>query len=130
MSEYYTFAGASFLALLPNSGETPAWQPKLDATDRPLIGTDRFERSVRSRTWSLDLTIWIEPSTTALDDFLALQTAYALATVGSLTIPCDPEPDPLPDPVTAMLTAFDLTPLRGGIDGYQGKAIFSLPGGI
>lgn len=130
MSEYYTFAGASFLALLSDSGTTPAWQPKLDATDRPLIGTDRFERSIRSRTWSLDLTIWIEPSTTALTAFLSLRTAYALATVGSLTIPCDPEPDPPPDSVTVILTTFDVTPMRGGIDGYRGKAIFSLPGGI
>ncbi len=126
MSEYFTFVGASFVAVLPDGGATPVWQPKIDATDRPLIGTDRFERSVRSRTWSIEIDLWIEPSDDAADAFLALQTAYATAFIGYLVGPGDPAPDPL----TVMLTSFDVVPQRGGIDGYRGKAIFSLPGGI
>ena len=81
---------------------------------------------MRSRTWSIEIDLWIEPSDDAADAFLALQTAYATAFIGYLVGPGDPAPDPL----TVMLTSFDVWPQRGGIDGYRGNAIFSLPGGI
>ncbi|NTU86241.1 MAG: hypothetical protein HGA45_44095, partial [Chloroflexales bacterium] len=118
MSEYFTFAGASFVAVL-SSNDTPHWYPKLEATDRPLIGTDRFERSIRSRQWLLELDLWVEPDDTAPASFLALQTAYAMGTVAGLVLPGDPAPDP----VDALLVTFDVTPVRNGIDGYRGKAI-------
>ncbi len=126
MSDSFTFAGASFVAVLASSGETPHWAPTVEATDRPLIGTDRFERAIRSRQWLMDIDLWVEPDATAAASFLALQTAYAQGTVGSLVFPGSPAPTA----VSAILTAFDVVPQRGGIDGYRGKAVFGRPGGM
>ena len=126
MRESFTFAGASFVAVVPSSAETPHWVPTVEATDRPLIGTDRFERSIRSRQWTLDLDLWIEPDTTAAAGFLALQTAYAQGTVSGLVLPGDPAPAA----VQVVLCAFAVTPQRGGLDGYRGTASFGRPGGM
>lgn len=125
MSEYFTFAGVPFLAVLPNNDETPHWKPRLEFTDRPLMGTDRFERSIRSRMWLLELDLWVEPSDTAQTSFASLQSAYTLGTVGDLVFPGAPAPDP----VSALLVSFDVSPQRGGIDGYRGKVVFGQPGG-
>jgi hypothetical protein len=125
MSEYFSFVGAAFVAVIPSSGDTPYWHPKVEATDRPIIGTDRFERSIRSRVWSMELDLWIEPSDVARTAFLSLQAAYALGTVGGLVLPGDPAPEP----EDAVLVAFDVAPQRGGIDGYRGKAVFARPAG-
>lgn len=120
MSEYYSFAGVEFVAVVPSGGATPYWAPKVEATDRPLIGTDRFERSIRSRVWTYEVELWIEPADTARTGFLALQAAYALGTVGQLVEPGDTPPEP----ADVVLMAFDVAPQRGGLDGYRGKAVF------
>jgi len=125
MSEYFSFVGAAFVAVLPANGDTPFWAVQVDATDRPLNGTDRFERSIRTRAWTLELDLWVEPSDTAKADFVALQLAYALGTVAALILPGDPPADP----ETAILLTFEVRPQRGGIDGYRGKATFGRPGG-
>ena len=126
MSEYFTFAGASFVAVLGTNGDTPHWKPKVEATDRPLIGTDRFDHSIRSRVWAMEIDLWVEPDAAAVASFAALQAAYAQGTVGSLVLPGDPAPAG----VSAILVAFDVAPQRGGIDGYRGKAVFGRPGGM
>jgi hypothetical protein len=125
MSEYYSFIGVEFVAVVPSSGETPFWVPKLETTDRPLIGTDRFERSIRSSTWLLDLDLWIEPSASAGADFHTLQSAYANGIVGQLQPVGESH-----EPIEVVLTAFDVAPQRGGIDGYRGKATFGSTAGV
>jgi len=125
MSEYFSFVGAAFVAVLPASGDTPRWSVQVDATTRPLNGTDRFERSIRARAWTMELDLWVEPSDTAATDFAALELAYALGTVSALTLPGEP---PAP-PLAALILTFEVRPQRGGIDGYRGKATFGLPGG-
>ncbi|RRR75281.1 MAG: hypothetical protein EI684_05100 [Candidatus Viridilinea halotolerans] len=124
--ETFTFLDVAFVAVLPASGESPAWQPKLEVTDRALNGTDRMERSIRSRTWMLELELWIEPRATAAAEFATLLAAYAQATVGDLTFPGETPAAP----VAAMLTACEVRPQRGGVDGYRGKATFTAPGGL
>lgn len=125
MSEYYSFLGVDFVAVVSSNGETPFWVPKLEATDRPLIGTNRFERSIRSCTWLLELELWIEPSDTAGADFRTLQTAYAGGILGQLQPVGESH-----EPIEAVLTSFDVAPQRGGLDGYRGKATFGSTAGV
>ncbi|MBX0328262.1 hypothetical protein K2Z83_11300 [Oscillochloris sp. ZM17-4] len=125
MSDNYTFNDIPFVVVVPNSGETPHWQVKADATDRKLIGTDRFERSVRSRQWTMDCDIWVEPTddpADALAYWEALQSAYGAATLALLVSPAG-------SASAAIILKFDVVPLRGGVDGYRGKVTFGVPGG-
>jgi hypothetical protein len=125
MDDVYTFNGVPFVAVLPSSGETPYWKVALDATDRKLIGTDRFERSVRSRQWAIEFDLWVEPTddpATARAQFTALQDAYVAATLALLTSPAGMAS-------AAIILAFDVVPRRGGVDGYRGKVQLGLPGG-
>jgi hypothetical protein len=125
MSDHFTFNGIPFVVVMPASGETPHVAVKLDATDRKLIGTDRFERSIRSRAYGMELDLWVEPTddpADALASFLALQEAYAAGTLALLVTPSGTS-------YAAILLSFEAVPLRGGVDGYRGKAVFGLPGG-
>ena len=122
----YAFLGVPFVLLMPQSGETPYWAPTVDATDRKLIGTDRFERNVRSIQWTLEVEAWIEPTAdpdAARLGWTTMQTAYALGTVGVLTTPIGTE-------YMACITAFTITPRKGGGEGYRGKIVFGLPSGM
>lgn len=123
--ESFTFNGIPFLAVVPNSQETPHWAVKVDATDRKLIGTDRFERSVRSMAYAMEFDLWVEPTddpATSRDRWMLLQDAYSGGLVASLVSPGG-------NTAQTLIVAFDVTPLRGGVDGYRGKATFGLPGG-
>ncbi|NNJ10592.1 hypothetical protein EKD04_009650 [Chloroflexales bacterium ZM16-3] len=126
MSDFYTFNGIPFVMVVPGSGETPHWAVALDATDRKLIGTDRFERTIRSRQYRLEGELWVEPNAvlaTAEGSWRALQDAYVGATLAALVSPAGTTK-------SCIIVAFDVVPLRGGVDGYRGKVVFGLPGGM
>jgi hypothetical protein len=125
MPDCYTFNGTPFVMIMPSSGETPHWKVQVEATDRKLIGTDRFEHNVRSRQYTLEGELWVEPTdsaTTSLGYWQALQDAYAAGTVAALVSPAG-------STAQVMIGAFDVVPMRGGVDGYAGKVVFGLPGG-
>jgi hypothetical protein len=125
MSDSYTFNGVPFMLVVPNSGETPHFAVKVDATDRKLIGTDRFERSVRSRAYAMEAELWVEPAddlATTTARWEALQDAYAAGTLANLVSPAGTTN-------AVIILGFDVAPLRGGADGYRGKVVFGLPGG-
>jgi hypothetical protein len=125
MADFYTFNLIPFSMVMPSSGETPHWKVQVEATDRKLIGTDRFEHNVRSRQYALEGELWVEPTdsaSTSLGYWQALQDAYAAGTVATLVTPAGTT-------AQAVIGAFDVAPLRGGVDGYRGKVAFGLPGG-
>lgn len=124
-SDSHTFNGIPFVFIVPASGETPHWKVIIDATDRKLIGTDRFERNVRSRQYGMEGELWVEPA----DDpalsrgrWMLLQDAYATALLADLVSPGG-------NTASAVIVTFDVAPIRGGVDGYRGKVTFGLPGG-
>jgi hypothetical protein len=123
--DHYDFNGIGFVLIMPGSRETPHWKVTVDATDRTLIGTDRFERTIRSRQYAIEGELWIEPTddpATARDHWILLQDAYSTGLAATLTTPTG-------NTATVVLTTFEVRPVTGGADGYRGKVVFGLPGG-
>jgi hypothetical protein len=123
MGESHTFNGVPFVFVVPGSQETPHWAVKVDATDRKLIGTDRFERNVRSVAYALEGDLWVEPTddlATTRASWQTLQDAYAAGALGTLITPAG-------ETTPVIIVGFDVAPLRGGADGYRGKATFGRP---
>lgn len=118
MSDTYSFSGVGFLLTTPDSGETPSVQPALDVTDRRLIGTDRFERNIRSRQYQLAGDLYLAEAS----DWQDLQAAYAAGTLATLVFPNASS-------ASAVILEWNVTPRRGGKFGYQGKVTFGFPGG-
>jgi len=122
----YRFNSIFFDMIVPASRETPHWKVVVEATDRKLIGTDRFERSIRSRQYILEGELYIEASETLGDArvaFEALQDAYLNGLIAALELPNL-------GGVSAMILSFEAVPLLGGQDGYRGKVVFGRPGGV
>lgn len=116
MADYWTFAGHAFYG----GGDVGSyWKPALDATDRPLAGTDRFERTINSRKWTIDIDAWIDADTTAKATFEALQTLYSNGTIETLV-------PPNADGVswTAVIITFAVQPVESGLYGYRGTITF------
>jgi len=121
----FIFGSTVFAMVVPGSGETPHWKVTIDATDRKLIGTDRFERSVRSQQYTLEGELWIDPTNdVARQSWEQLQADYAVATEAFLTTPGGGAQR------LCIILTFEVVPLRGGVDGYRGKVVFGLPGGM
>lgn len=115
----FTFNGIAFTAVV-NNDVTPSWVPEPEATDRRLIGTERFERSIRSVRWVCKIDAWIEPSATARTAYEGLQAAFALGTVAGLIFPGQS----LEDAFNAVMVENAMVALRGGINGYRGQLTF------
>lgn len=121
--EDYVFGSIVFALIVPGSGETPHWKVTIDATDRKLIGTDRFERSVRSQQYTMEGELWIDPANfIARQSWAQLQANYAAGDLAILSSPGG-------DQWLCLILTFEVVPVRGGVDGYRGKVVFGLPGG-
>ena len=121
----YRFDSIYFDMIVPASRETPHWKVVVEATDRKLIGTDRFERSVRSRQFILEGELYVEASELLGDvrvAFETLQTRYLNATVALLELPNQ-------GGVSALILVFEVVPLIGGQEGFRGKIVFGRPNG-
>ena len=97
----------------------PAWKPELDATDRRLIGTERFERTWRSTRWVLQGDCFIEPGPTATLTYEVLLSSFALSSLATLT---DGESS-----WQAVIVDFQVLPIRIGTEGYRGSLTFARP---
>lgn len=116
----WSFNGVTFDLGYQNRA-SPTWMPEIEATDRRLLGTSRFERTWRSTRWVLKAECLIESGTDGDTAYTTLRDAYAQTTIASMS-----------DGVTtwqALIIDFAVVPLYNGTDGYRGAITFARPEG-